>query len=104
MTTVFLSPSNVVASPEVGGHFWVYIQYALGLRGLGCDGYWLEQVQPAGDPAADRARLRIFHERLERDGLADRTVLYRSVRPGPSGEGGRVYWNRSPAEAEALFR
>src|SRR5262245_4950025 len=102
MTPVFLSPASVAASPEVGGHFWVYLQYALGLRSLGCDVYWLEQVQTTGDPHADAARLRIFHERMARHGLADRTVLYRSA--GRRGEGERTWLNRSPAEAEALFR
>jgi hypothetical protein len=102
MTTIFLSPANVVASPEVGGHFWVYLQYALGLRSLGCDVYWLEQVPTTGDPDADAARLRVFHERMARHGLADRTVLYRSA--GRRGEGERTWLNRSPAEAEALLR
>ena len=102
MATVFLSPANVAASPEVGGHFWVYLQYALGLRSLGCDVYWLEQVPATGDPDADAALLRIFHERLARHGLADRTVLYRAA--GRRGEGERTWLNRSAAEAEALLQ
>jgi hypothetical protein len=104
MTTIVLSPSNVVGSPRVGGHFWVYLQYVLGLRELGCDVHWLEQVQPSGDAAADAERLSLFQARMRRHGLEDRTLLYRAGRPGPSGEAERVYLNRTPAEAEALFR
>ena len=29
-----------------GGHLWVYLNWALGLRGLGCDVTWLEVVDP----------------------------------------------------------
>jgi hypothetical protein len=104
VATIVLSPSNVVASPRVGGHFWVYLQYALGLRGLGCDVYWLEQVPPSGDAAADAARLAAFHERMRRHGLGDRSVLYRLGPRAPAGAGERVYLNRSRAFAEALFR
>ena len=42
MPTIVIAPSNVAAFPEGGGHFWVYLQYVLGLRQLGCDVYWLE--------------------------------------------------------------
>jgi len=43
VATVVLSAFNVAGFPEGGGHFWVYMQYALGLRQLGCDVYWLER-------------------------------------------------------------
>src|SRR2546422_7833269 len=55
MTTVVLSPFDVVGFPEGGGHFWVYMQYALGLRRLGCEVYWLEQAPPPPAPDAHRA-------------------------------------------------
>ncbi len=102
MATIVLSPANVVASPRVGGHFWVYLQYALGLRSLGCDVHWLEQVQPTGDAEADAARLATFHDRMSRHGLGDRYLLYSSPKPGSRGD--RVYLNRSQASADALFR
>ena len=37
MATVVLSAFNVANVPEGGGHFWVYMQYAQGLRRLGCE-------------------------------------------------------------------
>ena len=43
MPTVVLSAYNVANFPEGGGHFWVYMQYALGLRQCGADVYWLDR-------------------------------------------------------------
>jgi hypothetical protein len=101
---IALSPSNVVASPEVGGHFWVYMNWALGLRALGCDVLWLERCDPTGDARRDAARLAAFHERMQRFGLGDAYLLYAAGAPGAGGEGRRVYLNRSREQAEALFR
>src|SRR2546430_8023520 len=42
MATVVISAYDVVNYPQGGGHFWVYLQYVLGLRLLGHDVYWLE--------------------------------------------------------------
>ena len=39
MTTAVMSVYKVASFPDGGGHFWVYLQYALGLRRLGCDVY-----------------------------------------------------------------
>ena len=50
MSTVVMSVYKVASFPDGGGHFWVYLQYALGLRRLGCEVYWLEQLRPARDP------------------------------------------------------
>jgi hypothetical protein len=44
--TVCLGAANL-DYPEGGGHLWVYLNWALGLRGLGCDVVWLEAVDPA---------------------------------------------------------
>src|SRR3989454_2936732 len=46
MATVVVSPFDVANFPGGGGHFWVYMQYAQGLRRLGCEVYWLEEVRP----------------------------------------------------------
>ena len=37
MATVVISAYDVVNYPQGGGHFWVYLQYVLGLRLLGHD-------------------------------------------------------------------
>ena len=44
-TTVCLSASTI-GYPEGGGHLWVYLNWALGLRAQGCQVIWLESVRP----------------------------------------------------------
>ena len=39
--TVWLS-ANTLSYPQGGGHMWVYLNWALGLREVGCDVVWLE--------------------------------------------------------------
>jgi hypothetical protein len=104
VATVVLSPPNVMNCADVGGHFWVYMQYVQGLRRLGCDVYWLEGFRGRGSPDADAAALRAFGERMQRYGLGGKLLLYRT--PGSAGAGGgpREYVGVPRAEAEAVFR
>ena len=57
---VVISVYKVANFPDGGGHFWVYMQYAQGLRRLGCDVYWLEQFRPpaSGDDAQEAAPIK----------------------------------------------
>ncbi|HEX5273171.1 MAG TPA: hypothetical protein VFW33_21895 [Gemmataceae bacterium] len=84
MATVVVAPYNVVTCPEVGGHFHVYMQYAQGLRLLGCDVYWLETFLGTGDAAADAALVRNFLRRMEGFGLSGKVILHAPGHPeGP---------------------
>ena len=65
MATIVLSPYDVANFPQGGGHFWVYMQYAQGLRRLGCDVYWLEQFRHGKDPARDARAMATFFQRME---------------------------------------
>ncbi|HEX6299736.1 MAG TPA: hypothetical protein VF148_04655 [Acidimicrobiia bacterium] len=78
MTSVVVAPHKVVSFPEGGGHFWVYMQYVLGLRQLGLDVYWLEQLLPGEKALRDPATVRVFADRMTRFGLEDRFILYSS--------------------------
>jgi hypothetical protein len=75
---VVISVYKVANFPDGGGHFWVYMQYAQGLRRLGCDVYWLEQFRPppSGDAAHEASLLAPFFERMKRFGLEGKTLLY----------------------------
>src|SRR3989442_9314451 len=73
MTTVVVSPLDVVSFPDGAGHFWVYMQYVQGLRRLGCDVYWLEQVQRGKH--RDSGALATFRERMECFGMAQRAQV-----------------------------
>jgi hypothetical protein len=85
--TVCLAPANTIGYPQGGGHLWVYLNWALALRAIGCRVIWLEGIDPAvRDPAAARRRrwrggdlqecVASLQARLERFGLADALALY----------------------------
>src|SRR6266576_6998332 len=102
MPTVVISPFNVLNFAEGGGHFWVYMQYAQGLRELGCDVYWLEAFRRRDRKAEEDVSLAPFLARMARFGFSGKLILYHSEPGGASGvpEG---YVGRSRAEAEAIF-
>src|SRR6266536_1212659 len=75
MPTVVIAPSNVAAFPEGGGHFWVYLQYVLGLRQLGCEVYWLEDFRTKGRAEQEAAALATFRARMEQHGLGAKVIL-----------------------------
>lgn len=84
---VVISVYKVANFPDGGGHFWVYMQYAQGLRRLGCDVYWLEQFRPpaSGDANQEAALLAPFFERMARFGLEGKTLLYSAPRRPTAG-------------------
>jgi len=101
MATVVLSPFDVANFPEGGGHFWVYMQYAQGLRRLGCEVYWLEQFRRGKDRDRETRALITFFRRLERFGLGERTLLY-TIGDGPDAP--IEYIGVTRATAEAVLR
>src|SRR3989442_1378833 len=75
MSTVVISAYRVATTPQFGGHFWVYMQYAHALRQLGFEVFWLERVEAEAlrrDPAAIWG----FMRRRERFGSAGGAILY----------------------------
>lgn len=101
---VVVSAFNVANFPEGGGHFWVYMQYVLGLRQCGRDVYWLERFIPSDDAALDAAAISTFLERLAAFGMEDRVILM--VGPDPKRVPGAhtEYRGLAAAEADAVFR
>jgi len=84
--TVCVAPANTVAYPNGGGHLWVYLHWALGLKALGCRVIWLEALDlddRDDSPAARRRRrggtprecVAALKARLEPFGLADSLAL-----------------------------
>jgi hypothetical protein len=100
--TVVLSAFNVANFPEGGGHFWVYMQYALGLRQCGCQVYWMERFVRSIDEERDAAAIATFFERMRSFGFAGRAFLV-AVRDA------RASWEESTilgvprADAEAVI-
>jgi hypothetical protein len=76
--TVLLGGS-VAQRPGSGGHTWVFLQYLLGLRALGCDAVLVDWLEPgmctdrAGGPAAVEESWNVAYLRdvMERFGLGE---------------------------------
>ena len=103
MPVVVLSPFNVAGFPEGGGHFWVYLQYALGLRLLGCEVYWLEGFRSKGCAEEEAAALATFRARMQQYGFGGKCILYFTNGENPSPAAPTEYFDMSRAEAEAIF-
>jgi hypothetical protein len=74
-TTICLAANGTLQSPKAGGFFWIYLNWALGLRELGCRVLWLERIPPTF-PSCDIARrVRQLKTRLRKFGLEDGLVL-----------------------------
>ena len=104
MITVVLSVYKVASFPDGGGHFWVYLQYALGLRRLGCEVYWLEQLRPARDREREARTLSTFLERMKQLGFEGRTLLYTVDRERHGGAAVLRFIGCTRAHAETVLR
>jgi hypothetical protein len=99
MSTAVISAYRVATTPQFGGHFWVYMQYAHALRQLGFEVFWLERVEAQAvrrDPAAASR----FLDRMERFGFGGRVILYDLA--GSDGE--MRFTGTSAARSESAFR
>jgi hypothetical protein len=101
--TAVISVYKVANFPDGGGHFWVYMQYVQGLRRLGCDVYWLEQIRlpSASADAADLAAR--FFERMRQFGLEEKALLY-TIESRRSDPGALHFIGCTPAHAQAVLR
>ena len=101
MPTIVIAAHNVAAFPESGGHFWVYLQYVLGLRRLGFEVYWLEAFRTKGRTEQEAAALSLFRARMEQHGLGGKHILYltHSKEPLPGAPSEYLGMNRDEAEA-----
>jgi hypothetical protein len=72
--TVCLS-ANTFNSLDQGGHRWVYLNWALGLRALDCDVVWLETVRADVSPERALTCLTALKRDLAPYGLDDRVAV-----------------------------
>lgn len=78
--TICLS-ANTLHYPQGGGHMWVFLNWALGLRELGFEVVWLEGIVKGGWTPGSHdlsARLAELKERLDPYGLAESIALWTS--------------------------
>lgn len=72
--TVWLA-GRTLDYPKVGGHFWFHLNWALGLRALGCRVIWLEPVAPSTPAHEVKASVAALKSRLEPYELAESVAL-----------------------------
>ncbi len=60
---------------DAAGHFWVYLNWALGLRALGCRVVWIETVAPSMSALVVQDQFRALQNRLQPYGLIDSVAL-----------------------------
>jgi hypothetical protein len=103
-TVVCLAPARTLAYPQGGGHLWVYLQWALGLRALGCRVIWLEGIDPRDPERDSREKVALLKDRLRPYGLADSVALF-SLNDGaiPREVAGDALDLEAAAEADLLL-
>ena len=84
--TVCIAPADTIGYPQGGGHFWVYLQWALALRSLGFRVIWLEGIDSTQEGSPARRRrwrnrdvrqcVEILRTRLAAFGLTDALALF----------------------------
>src|SRR5262249_53694097 len=72
MSTTVCLWADTFGYPEGGGHAWVFLNWALGLRALGCRVIWLEGADPRTPVPKVRRLLAALKSRLQPYGLAER--------------------------------
>jgi len=104
MPTIVISAYSTANFPEGGGHFWVYLQYVLGLRQLGCDVYWLEAFRTKGRKEQEEAALATFLRRTEAFGLRDKVIVYLTREKTATHELPSEYLVMDRRAAEAVYQ
>jgi hypothetical protein len=77
--TICIAPAKTLYYPNGGGHLWVFLNWALGLRALGCEIIWLEAITRANSADTIREYVAALKLCLERYGLVNCLALYSST-------------------------
>ncbi len=76
--------ASTLSYPEGGGHLWVYLNWALGLRALDVGVIWLEQIDSNASLPETEVHLAALKDRLSRYGLAESVALCSSSGETPA--------------------
>jgi hypothetical protein len=104
MSTTVCLTANTLGYPEGGGHMWVYLNWALGLRSLGCRVIWMEGVEPGIDVLEVQRLVAALKAHLGHYGLAGCVALCsRTGEPLPRGAADGCLDLDAAAEADLLL-
>jgi hypothetical protein len=77
--------ANTIGYPEGGGHFWIYLNWALGLRDGGCEIAWLETAGERTPPPQLALQVKTVNHRLAQYGF-ERSLVVHHPKPGLTGD------------------
>jgi len=101
--TVCLS-ARMLRHLEHGGLFWVYLNWALGLRALGCHVVWLEEIVPDRPTHEVQTSVATLKSHLERYGLECVSLFpLNGAQLPPSVAEGCLDFEEAAAEADLLL-
>src|SRR5262245_26504694 len=75
MSTQVCLLANTLTYPEGGGHLWVYLNWALGLRSAGVEVIWLEAVEDDIDAEQCERLAFNLHNNLAPYGFSGRIAI-----------------------------
>ena len=85
--------ANTYGYSDGGGHLWEYLNWALGLRALGCEVVWIERVPDGEGEERVAANEQALRERLERYGLGTSLVFTNGAGSPEAAHGADLYLN-----------
>lgn len=103
MGTVVICTHNVLGASEWGGHMWVYLQYVESLRRLGCEVYWMEDLNSEKDARKDANAVGNLARKLDSFGLSDKLLIFRQVDQPGSGSREIEFVNTTRARGSRIF-
>ena len=103
MTTIVICTHNVLGASEWGGHMWVYLQYIESLRQLGCEVYWMEDLDSETESKKDAKSVGRLARKLDGFGLAEKLIIFRRVEQLRGGPPEIKFLGTNEAQAAQIF-
>jgi hypothetical protein len=83
---------------------WVYLQYLESLRRLGCEVYWMEDLNSEKDAKKDTSAVWNLARKLDVFGLADKLIIFRQVEDPEDSPIEFEFLTMTQAEGTRIFR
>ena len=103
MAMIVICTHNVLGASEWGGHLWVYLQYIESLRRLGCEVYWLEDVNSEKESKKDANPVGNLARKLDGFGLSDKLIIFRKIEEAGGGSPEIEFLSTTQAQGELIF-
>ena len=103
MATIVICTHNVLGASEWGGHMWVYLQYIESLQRLGCEVYWMEDLDSETESKKDANSVGRLAGKLDGFGLAEKLIIYRRVEQLRAGPPEIEFLSMTEAQAAKIF-